>query len=366
MTDQVPSNLRIAIVRFSALGDVVMVAAAVRALHQSLPDATITWITSPLAYSLLKGMDGVRFEVVEKPRSLADYRAFYRTFRHRRFGVVLAMQANLRINLLYPALHAPLKICFDRTRAREGQWLFCNRRIPFHDDHLVDSFLSFVEQLTGQSAEASWNLPVGKEELEWAEQTLNNFKTSPTLALPHGEREQTDALHEPPLIAIHPHSSKSERNWPPERYAEVINKTYAGIVLTGGNSPAELALCQRLASIAPDRTLNLCGKTSPKQLAALLGKVDVLIAPDTGSVHIARAMDTPVIGLYAVASPKLTGPYQHMEYCVDRYPQAVRKYLGKDPAHLPWNTRVHHPDAMSLIEVDDVLQQLTRILDSTK
>ncbi|MEJ1958834.1 MAG: hypothetical protein WDM70_04785 [Nitrosomonadales bacterium] len=71
VTDPAPANLRIAIVRFSALGDVVMVAAAVRALQHSLPDAEITWVTSPTAYSLLSGMDGVNFEVVEKPKTIA-------------------------------------------------------------------------------------------------------------------------------------------------------------------------------------------------------------------------------------------------------------------------------------------------------
>ncbi|MFA7398940.1 MAG: glycosyltransferase family 9 protein [Sideroxydans sp.] len=366
MPTSLPLKPRIAIVRFSALGDVVMVSAAINALRRAVPDAEITWFTSPLTYSLLHRMLGVQFVVVDKPRSFSDYRAFYRRFRERDFDAVLAMQANLRINLLYPALRAPIKIGFDRTRAREGQWLFCDQRIPFHGVHLVDSFLSFVEKLTGQSAEASWNLPVGKEDMEWAEQTLNNFKASPTLALPRGERGQTKVPHELSLIAIHPHASKAERNWLPERYAEVIQKSSGDIVLTGGNSLAERTLCQQLCAIAPDRTLDLCGKTSPKQLAALLGKVDVLIAPDTGAVHIARAMDTPVIGLYAVASPKLTGPYRRMEYCVDRYPQAVRKFLGKDPEQLPWNTRVHHPAAMSLIEVDDVLQQLSRVLDGAK
>ncbi len=347
VTDHTLSNLRIAIVRFSALGDVVMVAAAVRALKQSLPNATITWITCPLAYSLLSGMNGVNFEVVEKPRSWADYRAFYRTFRHRQFDVVLAMQANLRINLLYPALRAPLKIGFDRTRAREGQWLFCNRRIPFRDTHLVDSFLSFAETLTGVPAAAIWDVPLDENDLRWA-------------------REQLHTLPKP-WVAIHPHASKAERNWLPERYAEVISQSTqrwrCGIVLTGGNSSAEQALCEHLAQIAPGHTLNLCGKTTPKQLAALLSLADVLIAPDTGAVHIARAMDTSVIGLYAVASPKLTGPYQRQEYCVDRFPQAVQKFLGKDPEHLPWNTRVHHSEAMSLITADDVMQQLGKMLE---
>ena len=346
MTDKAPYNLRIAIVRFSALGDIVMVAAAVRALQHNLPSASITWITSPLAYSLLKGMRGVNFEVIDKPRSLADYRAFYGAFKNRRFDVVLAMQANLRINLLYPALHAPDKIGFDRTRAREGQWLFCNRRIPFRNNHLVDSFLAFVEMLTNQPVTASWDLPLDESDLQWAQELLNTLPK--------------------PWVAIHPHGSKAERNWLTERYAEVVNRTVSrwqgGIVLTGGNAPAEMVLCKHLAQIAPEHTLNLSGKTTPKQLAALLNLADVLIAPDTGAVHIARAMNTPVIGLYAVASPKLTGPYQRMEYCVDRFPQAVQKYLGKNPAQLPWNTRVHHPDAMALIAVGDVMQQLEKVL----
>lgn len=348
VTDSVRPYPNIAIVRFSALGDVVMVAAAVRALRIKLPAARITWITSPLTHALLEGMEGVQFEVIDKPRSLADYRAFYRTFRHRQFDVVLAMQANLRINLLYPALHAPVKIGFDRSRAREGQWLFTNQRIPFQDAHLVDSFLSFVEKLTSQPATAIWGLPLAEVDLQWARERISELPK--------------------PLIAIHPHASKAERNWLPERYAEVISHITTvldcGILLTGGNSAAEISLCKSLAQIAPECTFNLCGKTSPKQLAALLSLADVLIAPDTGAVHIARAMDTKVIGLYAVASPKLTGPYGRLEYCVDRYPHAVQKYLDKDPGELAWNTRVHHPDAMSLITVDDVMQQLESVLES--
>ena len=346
MTDPVPSNPRIAIVRFSALGDVVMVAAAVHALQQRLPDAELTWITSPLAHSLIGGMAGITFAVTEKPRTLADYRAFYRRFRSQGFDVVLAMQANLRINLLYPALHAPLKIGFDRTRAREGQWLFCNRRIPFRDAHLVDGFLSFVETLTGTPATAIWDLPLDQADLAWA-------------------REQLQTLARP-WVAIHPHASKAERNWLPERHAEVVEQAVSrwncGILLTGGGSPAEAALCESLAQCAPGHALNLCAKTTPRQLAALLSLVDVLVAPDTGAVHIATATGTPVIGLYAVASPGLSGPYQRLDYCVDRHPQAVKAFLGRDPDGLPWNTRVHHPQAMSLIEVADVMRQLERVL----
>jgi heptosyltransferase I len=347
MNKPVSPKLHIAIVRFSALGDIVMVAAAVRALQLSLPAAKLTWITSPLGFDLLKGMDGVEFEVIDKPRSFADYRTFYRTFKNRHFDVVLEMQANLRINLLYPALKAPTKIGFDRVRAREGQWLFCNQHIPFNDNHLVDSFLEFVSVITGKTVAATWDLPLDASDLQWARDKLQTLPK--------------------PWVALHSQGSKAERNWLPARYAEVVNQIIfrwnGGIVLTGGSSPAELEQGEKLAQLSPTSTLNMCGNTTPKQLAALLSMVDVLVAPDTGSVHIARAMNTPVIGLYAVASPKLTGPYQRLEYCVDRYPQAVQKFLGKNPDELPWNTRVHHPDAMSLITVDDVMQQLEKVLE---
>ncbi|MGZ8967379.1 MAG: glycosyltransferase family 9 protein, partial [Gallionella sp.] len=284
--------------RFSALGDLVLVAAAVRALQAQLPHAHITWITSPLAHSLLQGMTGVTFVVRDKPRILKDYLSFYREFRDEKFDVVLAMQANLRINLLYPALHAPLKIGFDKIRAREGQWLFCNRRITFADTHLLDSFLAFGTTLTGREMQAVHGLPVADEDVAWA-------------------RAQLSALPKP-WIAVHPIASKLERNWLPERYRAVIEHAvtqhHASIVLTGGNSPLEHTICAQLSLSAPAASLNLCGKTTAKQLAALLSLVDVLIAPDTGAVHIARSMNTPVIGLYAVASPKLTGPYQAQDF----------------------------------------------------
>ena len=336
----------IVVVRFSALGDVTLVVPAVRNLKRAFPDATITWITSPLAYSLLQGLPGVHFEVFEKPKTLADYRAFYRAFSQRTFDVVLAMQASLRINLLYPALHAPVKIGFDRTRAREGQWLFCNRAIPFADSHLLDSFMSFTEQIGATGKTITWDLPIGAAEKSWAQVHLKH--------LPR------------PLIAIHPVASKMERTWLFERYAEVMQtaaqKWQGSFVLTGGGAPSEMDFCARLASNAPPNTLNLCGRTTPKQLAALLGQADVLLAPDTGPVHIATAMQTPVVGLYAVAPPRLSGPYGRQEFIVNRYPEAVRKFLNKNPQHIKWNTRVHHPEAMALIQAADVMQQLSRVL----
>jgi heptosyltransferase I len=346
LNESAPTPAHIAIVRFSALGDLVLTQPLLRNLQNSFPLARLTFVTSPLGHELLGGMAGVEFEVFDKPQSLADYRRFYRAFRNRRFDAVLALQANLRINFLYPALHAPLKIGFDHMRANEGQWLFCNRQINYNGPHLLDSFLAFGDKLGASPQPAEWNLPLSDADHAWAESALKN--------LPR------------PVIAMHPVSSKAERNWPLERYAEVVGAALksgkCSFVFTGGNHALEQQYCAHLAQVAGAAGVNLCGLTTPRQLAAVLGKVDGLIAPDTAAVHIARAMNTPVIGLYAVVSSELSGPYGRMEYVVDRYPDAVRKLLGKDPLTVPWNTRVHHPDAMRFITVQNVLQQLDRLL----
>jgi heptosyltransferase I len=206
--------------------------------------------------------------------------------------------------------------------------------------------MAFATQLGAAPQTATWNLPVTEADKAWACAKVQH--------LPR------------PLIAIHPCASKTERNWLFERYSETvtaaIQQWQCGFVFSGGNQPLERDYCARLKQTAGSNGLNLCGQTTPKQLAALLGEADIVIAPDTAAVHLARAMNTPVIGLYAVAPPELSGPYRQMDFIVNRYPDAVRKFLGKDPDNVTWNTRVHHPEAMSLITVEDVLHQLSQLL----
>jgi heptosyltransferase I len=108
--------------------------------------------------------------------------------------------------------------------------------------------------------------------------------------------------------------------------------------------------------------LDLVGQTTPRQLAAILGRTKVLVAPDTGPVHIATAVGTPVVGLYAVARAELTGPYNSQHLVVNRFPEAVRTILGKEPGEVSWKTRVKSSRAMELITVEDVLTKLEDVL----
>ena len=128
------------------------------------------------------------------------------------------------------------------------------------------------------------------------------------------------------------------------------------MVLTGGRSELEIEYGAALA--ADGAADNLIGKTTLKQLAALIAAADLVICPDSGPAHMATAFATPVLGLYATSNPDRTGPYVSRELTVNRYPDAVRNYLGKSVQQLRWGQRVRHPDAMDLITVDDVVEKI--------
>jgi heptosyltransferase I len=337
---------RICLVRLSALGDVCLAVPLVRTLQHAFPEAQITWVTTAPMLKLLEGLDGVEFVLAEKASHPFAYLAFYRQMRQRKFDVLLGAQASFRAHFLYPSIRAPRKIGFAKDEARDAHCFFVNEHVRGKREHLLDSFLAFAEALGATKRIVEWRLPISAAEHAFAEKRL-------------GPRQ---------WVAVNSMASKPERNWLPERYAAVIDACIRrwdmNVVLTGGPSARERAfgrdIFQRISK--PERVLDLIGATSPKQLAAVLARTKLLVAPDTGPVHIATAMGTPVVGLYAVARPELTGPYKSQHLVVNRFPEAVRTLLGKDPGEVSWKARVKSPRAMELITVNDVLSNLEQVL----
>jgi len=333
----------IALLRLSALGDVALMVPVVRAIQRQYPGLKITWIISRDFYPLVEGLNGIDFIVIDKPKSIADYWRLKQKFKHYHFDVLLAAQASLRANLIYPLIKAPIKIGFDKIRSRDGHSLFITERIDFKAEHLLDGFMRFAKALGMDDLSLEWNLPIAQADWEWAKQQL-------------GVRKGT-------WVAINPATSKKERLWFVDRYAalidEAVNRLGVNVVLTGGPSEEEKILAQKIMEKTKTECLNLVGKSSMKQLAALLGTVKVLISPDTGPVHIATAMGTPVIGLYAVAPPNLSGPYLSQEFVINKYPDAVKKILHQDSNKITWATRVHDQKAMELITVSEVISKLS-------
>ena len=337
---------QLALFRLSAVGDVVMMVPVIRALQRTYPNLSITWITSKLAYRILEGLSGTHFIVIDKPDSVSSFLKVRQQVQQQSYDVLLAAQASLRANLIYPLIKAPRKIGFDNKRARDAHGWFVNERVDFECEHLMDGFMRFAKALGVTDTSLEWNLPISEEQHNWATQQL--------------------AVKSGPWLAVNPMASKRERDWLVERYVEVIDKAAekwsANVVLTGGPSAEEKAFSQAIADKTTTDCLVLTGKTNLKQMAALLGAVDVLVAPDTGPVHVATAMNTPVVGLYAVAPPALSGPYLSQHLVVNKYPEAVATVLHENPDTIAWGKRVHSPEAMKLITVEAVMQKLGEVL----
>jgi heptosyltransferase I len=165
------------------------------------------------------------------------------------------------------------------------------------------------------------------------------------------------------LVALHPHASKLERRWNNHGYIRVTKsllKENCDILILGGDSELEKKLNLKIANSFGPEVKNLTGELSLLQWASLVREVDLLIAPDTGAVHLAHALSTKVVGLYAVANPLLTGPFNGLENCVNRYPQAVSNFSGK--VDRDYHHRVHDERAMGLIGFDDVWPKITNAL----
>jgi heptosyltransferase I len=322
----------ICVLRLSAIGDVCHAVAAVQAIQQRYPDAKITWIIGKIESILLQSMSNIRFVVFDKTAGIRGYKDLRKSLAGERFDLLLHMQVALRASIATLFISAKEKWGFDRSRAKEGQWLFTNRRIAAQQSpHVVDGFLGFAKAIgVDQNLIPSWNMPLSETEREWRNETTGTT----------------------PYIVISPAASKQERNWLPSRYAEIaryaIRKGY-NVILSGGPSNAEKQLANVIIQQVEKPLQNLVGRTSLPQLLALLEGARLVIAPDSGPAHMATTVNTPVVGLYAHSNPQRTGPYNSLATTVSIYSDLLLEQTGKSIKQNPWGKRVKGKELMEQI-----------------
>ncbi len=337
---------RICVLRLSALGDVCHVLPVVRTLQDAWPGTGVTWILGGLERKLLGHIPGIDFVAFDKTAGLAGYRDLRSRLAGRHYDALLHMQLALRASMAAAVVPARVKLGFDRSRARELQWLFTNRRIePRSREHVLDSFFGFTEALGITGRSMRWDIPLPDSALEYARR-----------AIPDGE----------PTLIVSPCSSHRLRNWSPEGYATVADHAVARhglrVLLCGGRSELEQEYGARIVGLMRQPCVNLIGKDTLLEMLATLGRATVLVSPDSGPAHMATTVGTPVIGLYATANPDRSGPYHSRRWCVDRYDAAAQRFLGKPAAHLAWTTKIERPGVMDLITAADVIERLDALM----
>ena len=338
---------KICVIRLSAIGDTCHALAAVRRIQDNWPSASITWIIGKTEAQLMANISDIEFIIFDKSKGWGAYKDIRNKLGGETFDIALCMHSSMRVNFLYPIIRTPIRLGFDRKRAKDFQWLFTSRRIEAtHGEHVLEAMMSFASAIGATPKPIRWDIPLGNDEREFS----TNFQ-SPNK----------------PLVVISPCSSnrsRNFRNWSVENYAKTIehlNRKKCRVILTGGTSDLEIEYGAALSKNAMAE--NLVGKTSLKQLAALIAAADLLICPDSGPAHMATAFSTPVLGLYATSNPERTGPLTSRELTVNRYPDAAQKYLGKPVEQLHWGQRIRHPDAMALITAKEVMGKIDAFFD---
>ncbi len=334
----------VCLLRLSALGDVTHVVPLVRTLQRAWPGIALTWVIGKAEQRLLEGLPGVEFVVYDKQAGLSGMRALRQQFAGRRFDVLLQMQVAARANLLSAFLPARRRIGYDRARSKELHSLFVNARIPARPGmHVLDAIGSFCEPLGLRQTDVTWELPVPEDACAWARAQWPDDGT--------------------PTLLVSPCASHVQRNWHPERHAVLADHAAARgwrVVLCGGRSALERRTTDAILAAMHAPALDLVGKDTLKQLPALLERADLVVTPDSGPMHIANALGTKVLGLHAASNPARSGPYSDRRYCVDRYDDAARKYLGKPAAELKWGTKIEYDGVMDLVTVEDAIAAFER------
>ena len=339
-----PKGRRIGLIRLSAIGDVCHAVATVQAIQRHAPEDEITWIIGRTEAALISDLPGINFIIFDKKLGLAGFKNVLKAIPEP-FDVLLHMQVSFRANLLAAAVPAKAKWGFPKHLSKELHGLVVNRRAAMPDKpHVLEGFQHFAYALGVPPFEPTWAIPIAQEDHLWVKERL--------------------AQHQPYAV-IAPSASNPERNWLVDRYAalaEHLQTQGFGVVLTASPAKAEVVLAQKIAASANCDVINLAGQTSLKQLLAVVAKASLVIAPDSGTAHMAVTQNTPTIGLYAHSNPRRTGPYQYQNLTIDAYHKNLERLKPESSKTLKWGTRLKGAQLMEDISLPQVINKVDEVL----
>jgi lipopolysaccharide heptosyltransferase I len=323
---------RILIVKPSAIGDVVHTLPILNLLRLRWPKAHISWLLTPGCAGLLDGHPQLD-EVIPFDRKLfgrtwRSYTAasklltFSLSLRKKHFDLVVDLQGLFRSGLLSIATGA--RYIVGSTSAREFGWMFCTHLAPVDnwEQHAIDRYLAVAEYLGLGRSPVKFIFPTDAADRAYVDQLL-----------PANQR----------FAVLLPATHWQTKRWPIEHFARLVKPIEDNFglktVLAGGPDAAELAP-------AIPGAINLAGRTNLRQLVALLERADLVIANDTGPMHIASALNKPLVTMFGPTSPVQTGPYQRMN-------SVLQLDLPCSPC---FSRRCSHQSCLNMLGTEPVLQ----------
>jgi heptosyltransferase I len=307
------------------------------ALKRHSPQTHVTWVLQPGPAALVRGHHAVdEIILFDRSRGWGAFTDVRARLAQTRFDVVIDLQVYFKAGLVTAFTHAPVKLGFDRARARDANWLFTTHKIPPHaGQHVQDQYFEFLIALGVPHEPVVWDLGPWPQERDWQ----RGFFAPVTR----------------PVASIVVATSKPQKDWLPERWADVVDALHQDFglqpVLVGGRSERELAAERVIMERARHKPVSALG-SGLRNLVGILDGSALVLAPDTGPLHISVALDRPVVSLMGYTNPKRTGPYRRWhDLIVDAYGDPGENY----PISME-----NRPDRMGRITVRDVLDRVER------
>ena len=294
---------RILLVKPSALGDVVHALPVVATLRRRYPTILLDWLVEEESAPLVQGHPAVAEVVVSgrrrwlnqlrRPReargALREISSFLSALRERRYDAVLDLQGLLKSALYVLATRAPIRV--GLADGREGApWVLTHRvPVPAQPVHAVERYLALAAAVGATDSVREFTIPIARHDLVIAEDLLANCGR--------------------PRVVLHPAARWRTKLWEVDRWrklAETLAASGTAVILTG--SAADEAVAGEIMHGLQPPIRSLVGRLSLKQLAAVLQSVDLMITVDSGPMHVAAAVGTPVLALFGPTDPSRTGP----------------------------------------------------------
>jgi lipopolysaccharide heptosyltransferase I len=321
--------MNIALVKLSAIGDVVHALPVAAALHAALPQARLVWIVERREAAVLRGhpalseivpVDTRGWRRARTPRAVLEtagaLAALRRRLRAFRFDVAIDLQGLVKSGVITAATGAPFRIGFVAAHCRESlNALFTNQRVtpPPAARHVVDRCLALVAPLGAGTEAVEFVLPTD----EAAEARIDEFLMGAGLK----PRDR--------LVVLNPGAGRPDKRWPVERFRELARRLTdeASVLVTWGPNERDDAH----AIVGPDAPgrASVAPPTSLDELLSVLRRASVVVAADTGPLHLAAALGTRCVGLYGPTTAGRNGPYGRGQRSLES-PDRTMASLGVD------------------------------------
>ncbi|MDX9786789.1 MAG: putative lipopolysaccharide heptosyltransferase III [Desulfobacterales bacterium] len=279
---------KILVIKMRYIGDTVLVTPLLRALKTAMPAAETFLLLNKEAAPVITGHPHINrllsFDDQRAKKDLAYFIQFVLQIRKLKLDMVIDLTQNDRSALFTFFTGAAYRIGFDGASAFQRRAY--THRVPylFGKIHTVDHHLMMAKHLGLPPVDSNPDLPVFPEDIQWVRNRLASAGVENSL----------------PYVLIHPGARRWYKSWPIDRFSQLADRIYqryrVQVVLSGG--PSDRETCEKIASKTTRRIFDLSGQIPLAQLPALIQKSVLLIGNDSAPIHIATAVNTPVIALF--------------------------------------------------------------------